>query len=919
MSDIIINDRMAINRWAYLSAYAIAVKHGFVGTESEWLASLKGDQGDQGDPGVSLSYKGIYAADTEYAYNDAVTYNGSIYLHVGEESTTGTAPTDTDVWDKIFDASAASEDITAAVTQAQGYAAAASAAQTAAEAAVTDAEDAKLAAQTAQAAAEVAQGRAEDAVADAEAAQDGAEAAQAAAETAKTAAAASATAAEGSATNAATYAYNAEVKAGEALSAASGAVSAKTAAETAATNAGTSATAASDSVGAAAGYANDARAQNEAAQAAKTDAETAKAGALAAQGAAETAQGLAEEAAQEAEETLNSKADVDGDYDSLVAGTARQLVGSSGASDSAPYTFRRTGGGVSVGNRAEVKSIVGGTVAWNQLVPTTAKSAAPTLPTGGAYDVTCHSGLSIAVSQNHVYLSVAKLTRNISGNNQIGIVLWITGTTSLSVALAANAANGIAASIQKIAADGTISRISLNNYTGKRGYSEGDTAEYDGLMLLDLTLMFGSTIADYLYGLETATAGAGVAKLKEWGYDFSTYHATNAGTLESVKTSGKTAVGFNAWDEEWEVGGIDDSTGANKTATNTIRAKNLCMAVANSTYFLGTDPSAIFWYDANEDYISFQYNNQTGNTAAAPSNARYFRFITKSSYGTTYKNDICINLSDAARNGTYEPYNAHTYAIDPIELRGIPQLDSNNALYYDGDSYAPNGAVTRKYGVVDLGTLTWNKGNNGVFWFLASTYGVKIYVASELAKYVCSAYKTVSQNAATAGDISARENLCIFSGEANYVGIRDIARYETDDAAAFKAAMSGVYLVYELATPSTETAAPYQQLQIVDADGTEAWTDAAVEAADRDIAIPVGHETFYPVDLAKTITDTLAMLATVEGGMTASRNYTAGEYVVASGKFYKLTANVANGGALIEGTNITATTIGAELTALAQA
>ena len=32
----------------YLSAYAIAQKHGYTGTESDWLASLKGDKGDTG-------------------------------------------------------------------------------------------------------------------------------------------------------------------------------------------------------------------------------------------------------------------------------------------------------------------------------------------------------------------------------------------------------------------------------------------------------------------------------------------------------------------------------------------------------------------------------------------------------------------------------------------------------------------------------------------------------------------------------------------------------------------------------------------------------------------------------------------------------------------------------------------------------
>ena len=35
-----------------LSAYAIAVKNGFEGTEEEWLASLKGEKGDKGDVGV---------------------------------------------------------------------------------------------------------------------------------------------------------------------------------------------------------------------------------------------------------------------------------------------------------------------------------------------------------------------------------------------------------------------------------------------------------------------------------------------------------------------------------------------------------------------------------------------------------------------------------------------------------------------------------------------------------------------------------------------------------------------------------------------------------------------------------------------------------------------------------------------------
>lgn len=34
------------------SAYVVAVKNGFVGTEKEWLESLKGDKGDKGYVGI---------------------------------------------------------------------------------------------------------------------------------------------------------------------------------------------------------------------------------------------------------------------------------------------------------------------------------------------------------------------------------------------------------------------------------------------------------------------------------------------------------------------------------------------------------------------------------------------------------------------------------------------------------------------------------------------------------------------------------------------------------------------------------------------------------------------------------------------------------------------------------------------------
>ena len=58
---------------------------------------------------------------------------------------------------------------------------------------------------------------------------------------------------------------------------------------------------------------------------------------------------------------------------------------------------------------------------------------------------------------------------------------------------------------------------------------------------------------------------------------------------------------------------------------------------------------------------------------------------------------------------------------------------------------------------------------------------------------------------------------------------------------SFKTAMSGVYLVYELATPTTETAEPFQQVQICDDFGTEEFVSTSI--------VPVGHNTRYPANL----------------------------------------------------------------------
>lgn len=59
-------------RGYYISAYGLAQKHGFSGTEEEWLKSLKGDKGDQGN---GLEVKGVVASVDELEAVEAVRYD----------------------------------------------------------------------------------------------------------------------------------------------------------------------------------------------------------------------------------------------------------------------------------------------------------------------------------------------------------------------------------------------------------------------------------------------------------------------------------------------------------------------------------------------------------------------------------------------------------------------------------------------------------------------------------------------------------------------------------------------------------------------------------------------------------------------------------------------------------------------------
>lgn len=577
------------------------------------------------------------------------------------------------------------------------------------------------------------------------------------------------------------------------------------------------------------------------------------------------------------------------EYDGAVP-SAEQILTDKGVTDSVPYHYRKTGGD---GADRLYDQIVGGTVCWNQLVQER-PSAVNVSQTSTEWTIKALAD-PISIVSGHIYavcVIIASKSTNMAVRIrypfiQEGLVTganwYVIGQTNLN-----------ALSLQTRSTDGETATATLNTKCA---------------MLIDLTVMFGSTIADYIYSLETAHAGDGVAFFKALFPN--DYYPYNAGELVSVSGLSKhKMVGFNQWDEKWEVGRLNGSTGA-LVSGNGIRSKNYIPVFANTSYYVkGASSLIVCQYDEDKNFISTIIWGDQNKSVLTSADAKYLKVGTYDTYGNVYKNDICINLSDPAKNGTYEPYKAHSYPLDStLTLRGLFKLDANNNLYADGDTYDADGTVTRRYGVVDLGTLDWKASSTANCFYATAP----LYKMVNNMNYICERYKADGFGNGSRGYYGEDGTI-----RYNYESIQTACEFYVHDssytdAIAFKTAMSGVMLVYELATPTTEEADPYQHLQQCDPNGTEEYVSTGI--------VPVGHNSFYPENLRAKVEQLpwnfASLIAPTESTFTATRNYTTGALFIVDNVLYKVTSNIANGGTITPSTNCTATTLAEIISALA--
>ncbi len=572
----------------------------------------------------------------------------------------------------------------------------------------------------------------------------------------------------------------------------------------------------------------------------------------------DTAIGNIPETIEEIQTELEQKANVDGAYESMTVGNAEQLVSTQYNEDQEPYVYRTSGGSADIGNREE-DTIIGGTIAWNQMVENGnfangkegwTTSGTNTVSDGALTFTTGEEAFAFILRQarelyrNHKYL--VSIEYKIASSANVPFRFSYNYDSIASGLMINKDLTGVTPNVwQKESTiygpnpSGDMPETGFRiGFTSTNPFPANNSISFRNIVCYDLTVMFGTAVADAVYAMEQANAGSGVAWFKaQYPLD---YYEYDAGTLKSVEgLQSHDMVGFNQWDEEWETGSIGGITGGNTTISGYLRSKNYAHVVPSTIYYFKTStPLYLYGYDANKNYVSmssagYRYFASSGLTEIPP-NVHYIRI---SWAGTTYSNNICINLSwSGTRDGEYEPYWKHSYPLDSsLTLRGIPKW--NNGLYYDGDTYESDGTVTRKYGIVDLGTLTWNysSADNDKRFFTTDLRVKATTATSDVINAICPIYQAVGYNRVNniIGDNMVMGAVNASNG-VTYFAFRNTSY---TDAASFKTAMSGVMLVYELATPTTEQAEPYTNPQIVDDFGTEEYVTTG--------KVAVGHETKY--------------------------------------------------------------------------
>ena len=242
--------------------------------------------------------------------------------------------------------------------------------------------------------------------------------------------------------------------------------------------------------------------------------------------------------------------------------------------------------------------------------------------------------------------------------------------------------------------------------------------------------------------------------------------------------------GINQWDEEWELGAYNQSTGSAIGSSNTIRSKNRISVIGGVSYCVRSS-TYTFWYDADDNFIEYIFSPASSSgysVITAPVNARYLRFYR---YGTTYANDIIINYPS-----TDTEYHAYTGRTQSISFSPTPGTVYGGELEVDENG---DGVLTVTWKYVELSELQWNKNSpNTQYYAYLPSIGIQSIIGEHI---MCNKYKSANAYGALID-----KSICIYGGDGFRIWVFDS---DYDTLADFIESLTGTYIAYELETPET--------------------------------------------------------------------------------------------------------------------
>ena len=305
--------------------------------------------------------------------------------------------------------------------------------------------------------------------------------------------------------------------------------------------------------------------------------------------------------------------------------------------------------------------------------------------------------------------------------------------------------------------------------------------------------------------------------------------------------------------------------------------------------------------------IEFSYTDGT-------SNIRYCNSVTPddfqlvSSVGKTiekvklsYGRNMVVSISkfqivEGSTATAYELYTGQTYPIT---------FPSEAGTVYGAYVDVTGGELVVTHAEVDMGSLEWYKSTSPQrFESAVAIDNCKApSLNSDVADILIECYKTVSAN-------TTSENSAIAMNTAGLLRVYDSGKYETMSRQEFKAAMSGVQLLYPLAEPIHYPLTPTEIKTLLGTNNIWANTgNTAVEYLMSDVS-------WY---VEKKLRAFQSVLAGVEDSAVASKNYSTDSYLIFNDDIYMVTKAITAGETIEEGVNVTKTTVAEQLMALAQA